>query len=547
MKQIMLVYWRIVTDLLEVKSFVIPLILVTVLAHGYRIGAYCLGLDSFDHFALNHYCNMSYYVAQNRWGIGLLSLILGCGQEVPFYSNFLLVLFLFVTTLALCALFRRVDSEIKTSSLTIFGCVFISYPIYGEVLMYPSAVIDMCGYLLVTCSVIALYEYVCVSGSFRLVIAALCCLVFALSIYESNIILHSVLIFAVLLLLYRKDRVKSNEWPKLVLKYGLFLFCCCTVLFAIGYGLMAVTGVSAASVSSRTITWLSSGPLIDKILMLLASIAGGYVYFGLFYYPLFLFNVVAIVALISSFIWSVRSRSWSGLLLVSGLLASNLALSLLQGIMTPYRAASGLGVTCAFLMLIGLEVVKSGHRRVALLVICAYVAFFQAKELTLWTWNDFHTFELDVSRATLLGHDIQRKFGVNVQKPVLFIGVRDVYPYERLNSKSMFDLGTPRLFDVSPLCNGESYFMRDNFTQTEREFLALLKYCGYAYHRATLDQKKRVLTNRVVIDNFPIWPQEGSIVEVEGCIVVHLGQPSERAVGRRELLKRKVKILLNIS
>lgn len=531
---------ELVAELISKKAFIIPLLLAALVAHGLRITSFAMSADDFDDYSPNHMLNFTYYISQNRWGIALVNGLFGCGQTIPFYNAFLSTLFLVIAALAWCVLIKKMAPKTTTPSLLIFGSVFVTFPIFCETLMFPASFAAPCAYAFIALGLTCVAEWLFSSEREKSVlIVGVLILALCVSIYEAFVSAYLVGVFVVLLLRQKEKSDRMADVIKYLFVFALVLVAAIIAREVIGRTLMLSLGIKPAAIATRTITWFSGEPVGTKLLLLVASLGGGYLYYGLFYYPVFAFALVSMAALACSLVISLHRRNPVLFLLTAGMVVANFMLAVVQGIVTPYRACTGFSILVSFFLMAGFSNMAKPYLKIAAGCALFFVVLFQAKETTLWTQNENHVFDIDRNNAALIGKELKENFGPSMGKPVVFVGRQAMYPYLRDSSPSAFDVGAPRLFD-SPLCNGESFFMRGaDDSCMAYELFCLFKFCGYVLKEPTAEQRADAL-EKIKSLNIPVWPEKGSMREMDDCIVVRIGPDEGNFVGRRAKAKEKL-------
>jgi len=216
-----------------------------------------------------------------------------------------------------------------------------------------------------------------------------------------------------------------------------------------------------------------------------------------------------------------KYKSTVPLFLFGGLLLSNLALSLIQGAATPYKSCQSFAIFVAFIgMLSCVFVREKAKMMLALNVIIFFVIYWQARELNLWFYNDFHRFEMDRINFINVAQEIERTCGKNSSKPVVFIGEPPRYNTLRgdiVNPKLRF---LPK-YILTSRTNGVSLFGRFHGD----EFFLFMDYYGFKFKMPNDLQISKGL-ERIKELKIPAYPRDGCAREFPDSIVVNLGEPN---------------------
>lgn len=113
------------------KIYMSIIIIVSILGYGFTITNCAIGVDDLD---LDRYVSGTWILSQGRWGTWLLYNILGIKSFTPFWLEFITVIILVITAVAICTFFKQNfdDKNITIVAYIILASAFISYPLINQ-------------------------------------------------------------------------------------------------------------------------------------------------------------------------------------------------------------------------------------------------------------------------------------------------------------------------------------------------------------------------------------------------------------------------------
>ena len=117
------------------KTYIITIIMLTILCYGFYITNFSVGVDDFSQ---DRYVTGTYLLSQGRWGNVLLARLLNFTTFVPFWTEFIATIFLVFTAILLSAFIRKEIGHIvdKTVYYVLFSGILISYPVIHHIFLY---------------------------------------------------------------------------------------------------------------------------------------------------------------------------------------------------------------------------------------------------------------------------------------------------------------------------------------------------------------------------------------------------------------------------
>lgn len=157
------------------------------------------------------------------------------------------------------------------------------------------------------------------------------------------------------------------------------------------------------------------------------------------------------------------------------------------------------------LYLIFQEIDKRSFRYI-MLVVAGYLLFINARDMNLFFYYSSISYEKDCTTADQLMYDIQKEGIDYKEKPIVFVGMIE---QTKEPKKELGVLGG----SMFAWDEGNNIRMAD-FIETR----------GYEIKLADSEQMKRGIEET---KGMSVWPQEGSIKELDDLIVVYLSEPTE--------------------
>lgn len=275
--------------------------------------------------------------------------------------------------------------------------------------------------------------------------------------------------------------------------------------------------------------------------LLVSSIVSLHFLSGALYFPVGMFVIAAVVLIVLMIVQFVRKQAFSGLL-VLGMLFSTEALSLLQGIASPYRACQVFAVCVAFVGLMAANRLRFKNiAAFALCFLCLHQSIYMSRLNVL---NDMR-YEEEIAVAEQIATELNR--GHDLDKPVIFVGEYQISDaimsqitvpadsacYQAMNG---FQETLHRLVPAYPNVPVEQTFPVTNVQSLIRwstkafrgqnQMGALLARCGCTVR--TVDELYGGILESAesyaIEREMPAYPNEGYIAELDQAIIVKLGE-----------------------
>lgn len=485
------------------KWLLIFVAVIAVFAYGYMVFNFALTGDEERDLVLGTRFTSKFELPLGRYGQWLFRLIFMEGMMLtPGYGDLLAVLFLAASAVVWCANFELIyREEVATVSKCIFSGIYMTVP-------YASAGV-MCYTFLNASSMLAV---LCVSLAMRCIIlsftgdkkkrilyliAALLLETHALATYQahaSDIILGSVI--CVFVGIYSDRDLKIKDLLFKVLRYaGVFV-----AAFIVYEIISHIIGLS--EYTDNFIMWGtdSFGALIRKLWASISAIYDSDKTVGGVY--LFITVIVFYCSVILNLIINknIRGRMKIVYAVISVLVPpAAYAVSIALGGMTHYATHTAVLLMAGFMWFHVVSTLRKKYLYQALIVFACFIMIRQIDLDNRIYYGARLVSELDMELGYAIGTEIYRVADTtNVTKPVAIVGKY------RHNAPNVIEIGM----------EGRSIFLRKNIYK-----LYLLKYLGFKFVEPTAEQLTEA---EEIAKDMPLWPLDGSVVETEDLIIVHL-------------------------
>lgn len=544
MKQYKEDFRRIVSD----KGFQICVILTVILAFAYSAFQTTVGIDDLE---VERYARSGLVqLSAGRFTIPLLSVIANYGGhavENAFTLDFLGVLGLIWTAVNLCILFRWICKEALTNTAcTVFACVFVSYPLIMEIWEYTGANLTVgFGYLCTSVALLLMYRTIHGDRNWVLPVCSAVLMMLVCAAYESLVNVYIFVVFATLFLqiLYGPEQEKKL---KTILLQGIFyaaVLAAGLVLRLVVHKLILTIGHLDPTINGEaSIYWLSRTPK-EVILTILAGFYHDYLLRGIVYFPITELLISCAAMLVIGIVLAKKHGSIL-LLPLFGMYFSLIALSLMQGAATPYRACQVFAVLVAFVFLLFFLLLDQGKYpkiRLIALFLTGYLCFFQASYVNYFLTLNHMRSDHDAAIIQDIGDTLYEHY--DVSKPIVFVGsgslpdhIREAASipetsirwqlYKKLflaSEKLSAARFSPEMLERKlPDTNVNSVVDFGIISFEQESMQHLFCFYGYPYaqngYRAYYDTAAQYVMEQQV----PAYPQSGYIVDNGDYILVHI-------------------------
>lgn len=522
-------------ELLSEKKYVFCVGLTMLLGYFFLWTHPSMGVDD---TCVQRYFADGFAPTQGRSTLFLLNKIFHVAEFSPFIVDFLGVSFLVLSSVILCAVFRKLSgNKIPLWALTGFSCSMISYPLIGEVFVYYLHNGIGLAYLLTALAIAALFLS---EGQRRYGYAGLL-MGIALSCYESLAMVYvlcTALAMGIRLYEDRRQEIRLGAYVKQMAFLMLPLVGGMLMRSVVANLLCMLLGKEPHMFSlSEAVRWIfgpEAGAHLKGMIGLLGRyyIVNGLANMGI---AVYLLAILAFLAITCAAAWKKKRPLW----LLNGLLvlAAPWLLSLLEGTAIPYRSMQALPVFVGFTVLTLLCLAERRGRRIhrIALFFLAVLVYNQAFWLNQTFYTDYLKYEEDLATGRRLYYDLGQE-GI-LEKPVVFWGKlkengtvqtygyldEDTFRYEWISAIRRMTGGDSEN-GYSTVQNFVWYNIfdwgTDAFEGRGTEILQFLKWHGYRLTQATEEMYEEAAA---YVQGMPVWPQKGGIWETDEFVIVKLG------------------------
>lgn len=502
--------------ILKNKRLVVAAIIVTVLAFGFTITNFSIGVDDPAAYHYLHTNGSGNMIQQGRLSHVLFDKLTGGRLTfIPFLNDFVGAALFGFSALVFCGLFQYVtDGKLDDVELISFAGIYISYSIISEKFIYNlDVIVTMLSYVCVAYSLALICEYFKFKkqgerGIKRLVLACFAEII-ALGSYESFAVVYICGVFAIFVMeCVAGDRKLSF---KDVLLRGLMFLLVLVVALVVYYSAVRVVQIldGQSNIQSKGAAFFSSsfekdGGLFTRI----KESVSQYIYsIDLTYLPVKEFIAFSGIGLILIAGYSVKRKSWLLPLCYLGLWASNFGIYFAVGTIM-YRANQTYCLFAALVaVLIAFSFRKMKIKPVIISALAGLLIFVQLADLNLSFYNDYSRYK----KEEYVIHTIATRLVAecDVGKPVVFCVKGGGCGYlanpagsHRVNGSTVIGWGCTAFYD-----------------DTTPMMIDLFRMHGYGFiNQATPEQAE--LGNKLAED-MECWPNKDCIKEFDDFIVVN--------------------------
>lgn len=499
--------------ILKNKRLVVAAIIVTVLAFGFTITNFSIGLDdaaSYHYLHTNGWGNM---IQQGRLSHVLLEWLTGSLTFIPFMNDFIGAALFCFSALVFCGFFQYItDGKLSEIALFVFAGIYLTYSIVCEKFIYNlDVIVVMLSYVCVAYSLTLVCDFFNRGGAKQIKPLILSCLVLTVGLgsYESFIFLYICGVFSIFIL--ESIVLEKKLVFKDVLHRGIIFLAVLLAAMVLYYGTVFLVQLCTNQLGlfQRDSAFSEDTSFVyackKTILNIYAAV------FNLDYLPMKEFVAFSVVGILIAAACSIKRKSWLLFLCYIGLYGFNFGIHIISGSFM-YRAAQTLCFFIAFIsMLIANYACKNKIGNKLVPIVACWLVFIQVADLNLQFYNDYSRYKKDEFVINTVSTKLLAEYDV-LNKPVVFTNV-DIPDKPRPNY-----LMSPSAGQV----NGASaiYLNCHIYEEpTSPTLINLFKMHGYNFIiEPTVEQA--VQGARLAVD-MEYWPEEGSIQEFDDFIVVH--------------------------
>ncbi len=548
--------------LLKQPSFWAPLLITLLCSYGFFVTHFAVGIDD---TAMERYFVEGLAPARGRWVIFLVNKVIPLMYITPFLTDFLGVLFLAAFSVLFCGLWKLISAgRMKTWMLAIVACLIVSSPITSEVFVYYLHNGVGIGYILTLIAVFYTYECLFADGKKQALYILLSAgyLTVAIGLYESFEVAFAILAAGVLLLLmwYGKERLGWKQFWLFFIRIALVMCIAMLLRILIVNGIIALWNLEKGQTRSLYLGWLfkvGAGATIRSYLQYILLLFGlnGIFYVGVRFY------VFAVLTLLIVFVaGSIRKKDGRMLLTILFITFMPWTLVVVSGNVPLYRSCQYIPVMVGMaggvlLQLLGdrtyrlaQEVSSSVKTRLAgtlqiiVVILLGMMIYTQSFDSNRWYYLDHLKYLDDVKTCDSIYTAL--KAGYNLDKPVVFVGMRENPTEVTRQTQAAYDSSSYELFAwfadkwidssiLEPYQNDEGYkygqsaasstlaWALSSFGDGDVELHNFMKLIGYDLVQGDVDTVRAAVQKASEVQ-MPAWPLEGSILETDDSIIVNI-------------------------
>ena len=554
-------------SLLLKPSYIIPVLLTAALSYGFFCAQDSVGID--DLTADRYSVWGSELFSQGRFTAPLMHMFLGLTRPVPWFLNALSLVLMILAGAIMCViLYDAASRRLPAVALTVFSCVYLSYPMVNEIFVYYGGNLNTAvGFVLTALAVYLTQKWDETRKKKYLVFTGLIMLCVT-SLYESFCAVFIVLTLARFILKFYYSGDERYVKPGKAIVNGLIIMiplAAAVVAEAAGGKLLQVVfSVPPTSYDAQVPAWFGENSFKE--------IVENYFEIFVFYYilpfekylPVRLLDLTVIAVTVAAVVEGIRKKNATVALEYIALTLSLFALGVVAGHpIAPRSSHSYFSLYIAFALTLALTAVISAAKRAkapavtktvrsVAAALCFLLVFAQCNDLNTWLSLEVQrydyekrlassiaeeliaNYDLENNRVVIVGYDklpdqISEQISVYTDDPIV---ARTANAIEALGNKEFAD--KVRTLIDSP--DGSYRFIRNSirpylgwstlaFGDVNVETEKFLSYLGYDID---LDNSPEA-RGAVFYDFLPAYPAKGSVTQDVDMIIVNLGSYPEAA------------------
>lgn len=544
--------WSDFKSIAKDRKYLIPIILTAIFSYITLIIRPTVGIDD---TAIDLYFEKGVAPAAGRWVLYLINKVFGFISYNPHFVELLGVAVFVISTCLWCVLFKRLFKDKLPDAVVITAaCVLISSPILSEILVWYLQNGIYMAYGITALAVLCFLQLMEESAAKRTkaVMFGLSSLflVIAIGCYESYMfvfIIACVLSFVV-------KRITEGKQKKQLLRYLVYGVAICGVSLVLRtviieavvliFGLQDQEGILRTRSMSEALVWFNGEKSIEDLVYIWKQFFVSYFANAAAYLPITIFVLAMCAILGVAFCQSIKKRdAW---IMVAALMVVLIPwlLPVIEGEVTPYRSAQYIPVVVAFgVLMTGYFFRKVADKRLVVrlgVFAVVFLLYHQIFEMNKWFYVDYLKYEDAVRYMDELAMELKRDYDTN--KPLVITGSHEV-PYAIVEEgyvpywsrkytivSTMINLVDPELLSLYNTEHGYAYVQTPflsvidwgtgAFYHTDVQLVEFMRMHG---HDLTADHNyDHYLESWEIDEDMPHWPKEGSIVDMESYILIHL-------------------------
>ena len=172
--------------------------IVAIITYGFEISNWTLTVDEEIWSHVDKFTFAKGWIGDGRWGIALLKLILPTYKVLPFFNGILAVIVLTASSFFVALTFLNFFKS--NIGATISAVIFLTMPIHSYYLMFDTFSVEIS--IGIFCALLSAYNvwYAVLHNKYKKMIISLVLMTFSWSIYQSNFMIYTCFICALLML-----------------------------------------------------------------------------------------------------------------------------------------------------------------------------------------------------------------------------------------------------------------------------------------------------------------------------------------------------------
>lgn len=546
--------WKEVGKIFQNKKYILCMLVTLFATFGSLLTNPTIGIDD---TAWKVYFVDGVAAVMGRWVLYVMNKIIPIAEYNPFIVELLFLFFFLISAILWVVLFKRIIGDhVSDWVYVVFGCAFLAAPITSELVTYYLANGIFLGFGFTALAVWYLWDSfeqgITIGKRVWKIVSSGLWLWLALGCYESFIIVYMVAICVC----YCFDRgLKGKEErisvPRVFINTLLAgIFCIVlrsiwTKLSIVLFSLQGQTEVLHYRGIGEVLNYFKTGNGVQDIALIFKQFFVKYYINAVVYKPItFLvmgFGLLGLWALIKS----IQKKDFIVFLSVIGAMIMPWMLTILEGYATYYRTSQYIVLINAVIVLavaLLMERVrdKSYIKGIGFLL-AAILVYHEAYEMNYWLKVDQDKYEDACRTADMVALEIIRDYDETL--PICVVGEYNV-PMA-IASKSYCPTWSKRttiatwaigLLDEELIAD---YMEPAGYRFAETPLLSVIKWGSVAFYSTDIEMIKfwenrgfRFTVDRdlshykhgkeLVEAGMPSWPEKGSILQMEDCIIVNL-------------------------
>lgn len=469
----------------------------------------------------------SSWYSMGRFGLMAIKKVLGTYVFNPYAASFLMLVVIFLNAMLWTWLFSWIGGKDWQNKHTnwVFPVVFFTSVISAEQngFLLQSYEVNV-ALLLLGLSLIFAFKWILEKKGFLSIflLAAILCGAAAFSVYQTLVPLFTAAVAFCFLLIYdasaKREGNASAKFCFLVIGKMIMIFLVAFIIYSlVNRCILAVLQMETTPYISDQIMWgkISLEQGIENIRLHIYKVFTGN---GIFYSRSFLLAYVGMILYAVVSLLKKTTCRWLYILAMLFLLASPFFMTVLMGaepnkrsqLLLPFVVGVGFQYLVNAITNIPIPRLKSKYMFVVVSGVVGLLCLHQSMDSARLYYTQYVQYEEDVRVAEKISTQIEQlNLGEIPSEPVVFVGGRAPKKNQSCYQGSELELIGRSFFEVSYGTVHGSWVM-NHFMET----------LGYPYMMPGEEDCKKA---EQIAENMPSWPNEGSIIEQDGIIIVKLG------------------------